>query len=87
MTILAEIGATADTPSYLDANQIMTPVEAAAYLKFSKFTLDRLRVIGGGPRYAKLSGGRGGGSVRYRRADLDEWVSSRLVSSTSQTAA
>jgi len=36
-------------------------------------------VTGEGPRYSKL-----GGSVRYRRCDLDAWLESRLVSSTSE---
>lgn len=66
-------------------DEIMTTIEAAEYLRLSKFTLEGLRVKGGGPRYAKLSKGRGRGAVRYRRADLDAWIADRLISSTSQT--
>ena len=42
-------------------------------------TLERFRLTGKGPMFAKL-----GGSVRYRRCDLDAWIESRLVRSTSQ---
>lgn len=74
----------APTASPLD--EILTTVEAAEYLRLSKFTLEGMRVKGGGPRYAKLSKGRGRGAVRYRRADLDAWVAACLVESTSQVA-
>ncbi len=67
-------------------DEIMTTIEAAEYLRLSKFTLEGMRVKGGGPRYAKLSKGRGRGAVRYRRADLDAWVAACLVESTSQVA-
>lgn len=51
----------ANTPSpYLDTAQ------AAAYLATSRRTLERFRLVGGGPRYAK-SGRR----VLYRRDWLD----------------
>ena len=52
---------------------------AATYLGMSKSTLEKLRVFGGGPRYAKLRH-----LVRYRREDLDEWRDARVVSSTSE---
>lgn len=57
---------------------ILTTLEAAHYVRLGKSTLERARVTGEGPRYANL-----GGSVRYRRADLDDWLASRLVTSTS----
>lgn len=58
---------------------ILTTPEAAEYCKLGKSTFDRFRVTGEGPRYSKL-----GGSVRYRKIDLDAWIASRLVSSTSE---
>lgn len=61
--------------------EILVVKEAAAYVRLGKPTLDRLRVMGGGPRYCKI-----GGAVRYRRADLDAWLESKLVSSTSEAA-
>ena len=59
-------------------NQVFTTSEAAELLRLGKSTLDRMRLTGEGPRYCKL-----GGAVRYRRADLEAWLESRLTSSTS----
>lgn len=56
--------------------------EAANYLKLAPRTLERYRVSGDGPRYAKLLG-----AVRYRKRDLDDWIESRIVGSTSEAAA
>lgn len=61
---------------------IFTTREAADYLKLGKPTLERLRLTGNGPRFAKL-----GKSVRYRRADLDAWLASKLIRSTSEEPA
>ncbi len=62
-------------------SELLTTVEAAQYVRLGKPTLERIRVKGEGPLYCKL-----GGAVRYRRADLDAWLESRLVSSTSAAA-
>jgi excisionase family DNA binding protein len=59
----------------------LTTKEAATWLRLGKATLDRFRLTGEGPRYCKL-----GGAVRYRRADLEEWLESRLTRSTSDAA-
>ena len=56
----------AGEPRYLDTKQ------AAAYLGLSDKTLEKLRVSGRGPRYAKA-----GRRVIYDRGDLDEWVAAR----------
>ena len=53
--------------------------EAADYVRLGPPTLERFRISGYGPRYCKL-----GGAVRYRQADLDDWLESRLVRSTSE---
>ncbi|SLJ86900.1 helix-turn-helix transcriptional regulator [Novosphingobium mathurense] len=63
------------------ASSVLTTKEAANYLKLGKPTLDRFRVTGEGPKFAKL-----GGAVRYRRADLDAWLESKLIGSTSEAA-
>lgn len=55
---------------------------AAAYMGLSVPTLDRKRVNGDGPPYVKI-----GSRVRYRRADLDAWLSKRVVTSTSEAEA
>lgn len=52
--------------------------EAAKYLSLGIPTLEKLRVYGGGPNFVRL-----GRSVRYRPADLDAWLESRIYSSTS----
>jgi predicted DNA-binding transcriptional regulator AlpA len=57
---------------------ILKPIEAAAFLRLSSRTLDRLRHSGGGPRYLKLRR-----SIRYRQADLDRWLSLRTFDNTS----
>lgn len=64
---------------------LMTVSEAAQYCRLSKPTLDRYRVSGEGPRFAKF--GRGKGAVRYRQTDLDDWIAGRLVRSTSEASA
>lgn len=62
-------------------NDIMNTPEAARYVRLSKPTLERFRIGGGGPVYVKL-----GSAVRYRKADLDAWLESRLTRSTSEVA-
>jgi predicted DNA-binding transcriptional regulator AlpA len=62
---------------------LLTQRETASVLRLSERTLERLRVQGLGPKYVKC----GRRSVRYRQSDLDEWIASRVVASTSQQAA
>ena len=62
--------------------ELLTTPEAAEYVRLGKPTLERFRLSGQGPLFAKL-----GGAVRYRQADLDNWVASRLVNSTSAARA
>ena len=54
----------------------LTESEAADYLGISKKTLQRWRFDHKGPAYAKLNGKL----IRYRLADLDEWMNQQLVS-------
>lgn len=63
-------------------NDIMNTREAALYLHLGKPTLERFRITGEGPRFAKL-----GGAVRYRRCDLDAWLESCLIQSTAERGA
>lgn len=58
---------------------LLTQREAAAKLRLSERTLERLRVTGTGPCYVKT-----GRCVRYREADLEAWVANRVVGSTSE---
>ena len=59
---------------------LFTQREAAELLRLSERSLERYRLTGTGPRFVKA-----GHSVRYREADLEAWVASRIVSSTSET--
>ena len=58
---------------------LLTQREAAAQLRLSQRTLERFRVSGGGPTYVKA-----GRLVRYREQDLEKWIASRVVGSTSE---
>ena len=59
--------------------EILNTRETAEYLRLSKPTLERFRISGEGPSFCKL-----GGAVRYRKDDLDAWLESRRVRSTSE---
>ncbi len=61
---------------------ILNTREAADYVRLGKPTLERFRVSGEGPIFVKL-----GGAVRYRKADLDTWLESHRVRSTSEGGA
>ncbi|WDI31849.1 helix-turn-helix domain-containing protein [Hyphococcus flavus] len=56
--------------------------EAAKYLGLKAATLNKWRVYGEGPPFIKV-----GRLVRYRRVDLDAYLSGRLVQSTSEFSA
>jgi predicted DNA-binding transcriptional regulator AlpA len=59
---------------------MLTTKEAAAYLKLSKSSLDKMRMHpGAGPIYVKMGPRR----VAYRLADLDAWIAGNLRRSTS----
>ena len=57
---------------------LLTPADAANYLRLSASWLAKSRMRGYGPPYVKL-----GRSIRYREADLGQWMKSRLRLSTS----
>lgn len=56
----------------------LTNDEAAAHLRLSPRTLEKQRVIGGGPRFRKF-----GRRVMYAVADLDAWADQRSFEATS----
>ena len=56
----------------------LTCDEAGAHLKLSPRTLEKMRTIGGGPRFRKL-----GRRVMYSLQDLEAWADSRTCESTS----
>jgi hypothetical protein len=56
----------------------LTNDEAAAFLRLSPRTLEKQRVLGGGPRFRKF-----GRRVMYALADLEAWAESRAFGMTS----
>lgn len=56
-------------------------VQAADFLRLSPRTLEKQRVVGGGPRFMKL-----GRRVVYKLADLEAWASARVCCSTADAA-
>lgn len=52
--------------------------EAAAYLHLSPRTLEKQRVVGGGPKFRKF-----GRRVVYAIEDLENWASARACDTTS----
>lgn len=71
-------------PQLRDARQIelITPTEAAEYLKVSARTLARWRITGDGPPFRPLSSQ----VVRYDRTDLCTWLENRVSRSTLEAA-
>ena len=57
----------------------LSPIDAAHYVNSSVSTLAKLRLRGGGPTFCRI-----GRAIRYRRADLDNWLSATARRSTSE---
>lgn len=62
----------------LDAQEVMTTAEAAAFLQCSIQHLEISRVRGDGPPFSRL-----GRLVRYRKSALLRWLEKNEVTSTS----
>lgn len=60
------------------APRYLTNDEAAAFLRLSPRTLEKQRVIGGGPRFRKF-----GRRVVYAIEDLEAWSNARAFEMTS----
>jgi Helix-turn-helix domain len=60
------------------AARYLTNAEAASFLRLSPRTLEKQRVIGGGPRFRKF-----GRRVVYAMDDLEEWANARTFEMTS----
>ena len=58
--------------------QFLSNDEAAIFLTLSPRTLEKMRVVGGGPPFSKL-----GRRVTYAIDDLEAWAAARRCSSTS----
>ncbi|MFL5174999.1 MAG: helix-turn-helix domain-containing protein [Microvirga sp.] len=57
----------------------MTPKEAADYVRSSPSTLAKRRITGQLPNFSRI-----GKAIRYRRADLDAWMTGNVRRSTSE---
>jgi excisionase family DNA binding protein len=62
--------------------RLLTQAEAGELLCLSERTLERLRVSGAGPKFVRM-----GRNVRYRREDVEAFVTQRVVGSTSEVTA
>ncbi|MBC7282636.1 helix-turn-helix domain-containing protein [Hoeflea sp.] len=58
---------------------LLTETQVAKFLNLSTRTMQAWRIKGGGPRFLKL-----GRAIRYRTADLHEWLETRAVAHTSE---
>lgn len=67
----------AQAPQACPAPRYLTNNEAAAFLRLSPRTLEKQRVIGGGPRFHKF-----GRRVMYALAELEAWASERSFETT-----
>ena len=70
--------ATAAVTTTTQPQRYLTNDEAADYLRLSPRTLEKQRVIGGGPKFRKF-----GRRVMYAVADLDAWADARSYEATS----
>lgn len=59
---------------------LFRPPGAAAYVGLSVSTLAKQRLRGDGPRFVRLSPR----AIGYLQADLDEWLTTKRCSSTSE---
>jgi len=58
---------------------LLTRRQASEMLALSERTVERLRCSGLGPKFVRC-----GRSIRYRVADLEEWIERRVVGSTTE---
>ena len=70
--------AAAPTTTATQPARYLTNDEAAEFLRLSPRTLEKKRVIGGGPRFRKF-----GRRVMYAVADLETWADARSFEATS----
>ena len=64
------------------AIEYMTTDEAAKYTGISRAKLEKLRYTGKGCCYIRLGSSPTKAIVRYRKNDLDEWLSKNLIRTT-----
>lgn len=65
----------------MEQESLLKEKEAANWLSLSVQTLRQWRTYGDGPPYCKING-----AVRYRPADMREYIASNMRRSTSEAA-
>jgi hypothetical protein len=60
-------------------DQLLTQDDLAPRIKVQTKTLEAWRYRGGGPKFVRV-----GRLIRYRPSDVQEWLTSRTVHSTSE---
>ena len=75
---LDALGSAPEFASHAHPQRYLTNDEAAGYLRLSPRTLEKQRVLGGGPRFRKF-----GRRVMYAMGDLDAWADQRSYAATS----
>lgn len=68
------------TPTDAAQTPLLSTIAAAARLGLEPCTLEKMRCVGGGPAFIKLSPR----AVRYAVADLEIWVASKRRRATSE---
>ena len=78
MSQVAIKAAPAPAPEPRSAPRYLSNDEAAEFLKLSPRTLEKQRVVGGGPKFRKF-----GRRVVYAFEDLESWANARSCDTTS----
>ena len=69
-------------PTPMSTIVLLTPRETAKHLRCSERKLERHRLVGDGPPFAKI-----GAAIRYPLSELEKWLAERTQRSTSETGA
>lgn len=70
------------TQPLITTDRLMTATEAGELVAMTTGALAQLRFTGAGPKFVKL----GARSVRYRREDIEEWVTGHVRTRTGRQA-
>ena len=63
-------------------NEYLTAAQAAEYTGISRSQLAKLRHTGRGCTYIRIGDSPTKAIIRYRRADLDQWLEQNLIQTT-----
>lgn len=63
-------------------NEYLTAAQAAEYTGISRSQLAKLRHNGRGCTYIRIGDSPTKAIIRYRRADLDQWLEQNLIQTT-----